>query len=76
MANTEESRLPGSEVPFREEGPCAVCWLNPQGFLFTEYVGFACKINAQSARDNCIVAVKFLFLFHIFPPTSVRCSTK
>ena len=61
------SKLPGSDIAFREEGPCATCWLNPQGFLFTEHVGFAYRIHAQRARGNCVIAVKLLFLLHSFP---------
>lgn len=45
--------LKRAEVTFWEEN-CAVCWLNPQGFLFTErHVGFTHEEHAQSARDDC-----------------------
>lgn len=48
--------LKRAEVTFWEEN-CAMCWLDPQGFLFIEsHVGFTHEECAQSARDDCVIA--------------------
>lgn len=45
-----------------------MCWLDPQGSLFIErHVGFTHEEHAQSARDDCVIALKPLFLLFIFP---------
>lgn len=58
--------LKRAEVTFQEEN-CAVCWLNPQGFLFIDHhMGFTHEEHAQCSCDDHVIALKPLFLLYVF----------
>lgn len=73
--------LKRAEVTFQDEN-CAMCWLNPQGFLFMEtcgfmesHVGFIHEEHAQSACDDCALMKTSVSPFYL-PLSPVRSTTK